>query len=192
MALLLVGGSAQAHDPLLSSVDQKMYAEGMLLKVTMARASASQLLKEPYRESDYTPEHFPNVQSLLMMAGYDLLDVTTAKSFMVPQSLDVQLAPQNDVVFEIRYARPPPGPVTIRATYINKLQDRHTATLVVTDERNNVLKFKDLSREDATLQMEAPETPFTQISRWSRASIIWMGALLCSGLAFFYWLRRRR
>lgn len=164
--LLFAAGPLRGHDIYTSLAEAKLLPDKLEITLTLARASAHDLLPNPRALPPITPETFPDVEPHLRAAAPRLIEITSGGiplAFTTATKID--LHGDADVVFVLAYARPKASPVRFFARYLGHLVDGHIGTLLFTDARGADFGWAPVSIDGPTFEAPLPAVAAGFVSR---------------------------
>src|SRR5262249_42996217 len=134
----------------------------MEMLVTMAQVTALKLIDPAKKIMQFTPENFAEHRARLVQEGATLFAVTSLKSPLKSQKVEVELTDEGDIAYKIIYPHPAPGLLMLNAAFMKKLGDGFGGIIDATDADGHHLGWDQLSNENTTLVVMLPkpgETP---------------------------------
>lgn len=101
--------SLQAHDIYSSWAETRLFPDKLLLTLTLARSSALDLLPSGRPRPPITPQTFADVAPDLRAVAPELLRISDGDTVLPLQSVEVSINGDNDIAFNLAYARPKVG-----------------------------------------------------------------------------------
>lgn len=154
--LLVQAGSVQAHDIYSSWAETKLLPDKLHLTLTLARSSAHDLLPSAETRPPITPQTFPDVAPDLRTVASELLRISDGDTVLPLRSVEVNISGDNDITFNLTYARPKVGPITFYLHYLRFLVDGHVATLVVSHANGDDLGWSPLTVDQPAFHVALP------------------------------------
>lgn len=153
VALALVAGRAEAHDPFEITTEARLGAEAMVLHVAMAAstAAAACLPDRPGRPGRVEEASFASLRPALEACGRGLYAVSAGGRALAPAHVAVALGVEGDVTMQVTYPRPPPGPLGFRATFLGHLRDPGYGAVLTVTGQGEFLGQQLLRAEEPTL-----------------------------------------
>jgi hypothetical protein len=151
--------AAGAHDPFEITTQGTIDSESLVLRITMARASAQRLVGVEQRGASPSDAESPmRDESRLIAAAARFYDVTLAGRPLPCHGQAVTRTPENDVEFRVSCDKPLPGSLRLHATYLERVQDGYSNAVTLQQERpliNFGVRFLD--RDNPTLEVRVAE-----------------------------------
>lgn len=131
---------ASAHDPMSSWTIVQLRPEVIEIEVVFAPSEAYLLVQDAATGiKNISYENFPFVRPLLVALGPELIKVTVGDAVLAPTTTTVVMTPEDDIQFNMTYARPPPGVVGFDALFLNHVSVEHMTYVSVVAEDGTFL-----------------------------------------------------
>jgi hypothetical protein len=146
-ALALAAAPLRAHDPYESWSNVSLRADVLEVNLTMAQATALRLLEPPPAVRAITPENFAQLEPALTRVATRLFVIARGRAGtpLTLRSATVTFTDENDVVFALRYPRPPAGPLRFHAAFVLRLGEGYGGIIEAADADGRQLGWEQLS-----------------------------------------------
>jgi hypothetical protein len=151
-----LGPSLCAHDPYEAFTAIVIRADRLELTLTMARSTALKLIDPELRIRALTPENVAEHRPPLEREGRLLFILTSLRTQLAAQKINVELTEENDITFTVTYPRPAPGRLLVHAAYLRKLGEGYGGIVTIDDEANRNLGWEQLLWERPNFEAAIP------------------------------------
>ena len=148
--------SARAHDPYETLTTVIVHPDRMVLTIGMAQSTALRLIDPEVRTRALTSENMPEHRARLEREGKLLFILTSLRTSLAAQKIDVELTDENDIIFTLTYPRPAPGRLLVHAAYLKKLGEGYGGLVTIDDEANRNLGWEQLLWERPSFEAAIP------------------------------------
>jgi len=159
LVLLCLQCGAEAHNIGESSATFYVRATGLDVELYMGMPSGCRLIADEGQIIQMTPNNFTDFSDRLQEVAPDLFtliggDGTTLK----PDAMNVSRTETTDVFYTLHYPLPAPMPgiLRIRAAYLDKMVETHTATIYVMNAVGDPFGLGTLSPDSQDMQVSLP------------------------------------
>jgi hydrogenase/urease accessory protein HupE len=153
LLLVVLGATAHAHDPGLSTAQGELRADSLLLTTGFAPADAEYFLPPGSRQGGpWTATEFDMVHDQLLAVAPQLWEVRSGETLRAPRDVKVELLPGDNVSFQLIFPRREGDEkLVLHAPKLHDLPNGHRQFVVVSDERGSAITKKLMKAGDATL-----------------------------------------
>lgn len=159
MMMALLAPLARAHDPYQSWVAGTLFPDRLELNITMAQATALQLVDPERNIQGLTPEVFAKNRARFEHEAAELFVVTSGHTQLGVKKVAVELTEENDVAFKVSYPAPAPGRLHFRAAFLVKLGEGYGGIIDLAGADNKQIAWDQLSWLNVNFEIQAPPTP---------------------------------
>jgi len=156
LAVVVACPLAHAHDLYESWTAVAVRPDGLALNLTLAQATALQLVDSAARIHELTPENFAAVRPAFAQAARELYVLTAASTALAPRSVEVELTDEGDIAFRLRYPPVAAGALKFHATFLRRLGEGYTSLLAVDAADGKQLGWDQLTTENPDLEVRLP------------------------------------
>jgi hypothetical protein len=154
--LLLFVPALHAHDPYDSFTSATLFPDRLELTVTMAQATALQLVDPDRKLGGLTDEVFAKNLARFTREGATLYIVTSDRTRLATKKVDAELTDERDIIFHLTYPRPAPGRLHFHAAFMIKLGEGYGGILDVSDSSGQSINWEQLSWANPNFEVQAP------------------------------------
>lgn len=152
--------SARAHDPYEAFATVTLHADRLELEITMAVSTALKLIDPEGKLPPLRPENLAQHRPRLTREAELLFILTSERKPLKALHTDIELTPENDLIFTVKYPPPAAGRLLFSAAFLRRLGEGYGGIIEVNDRHGQNLGWEQLRwaqpNFDLTLPPDAP------------------------------------
>jgi len=152
--LLVCGVSLRAHDPGLSTTQLTVATNGLNVTIGYSPADLRPLLGAKAKNaSDWNAADFSAMEPQLRLLAPQFWKIASKGALVPPDAVREELTASNTVSFELHYALPLSGLVTIESGVMDRLPPGHRDFLSAADENGGVVLERLVDAESGKIAL---------------------------------------
>jgi len=153
---VLSRSAVRAHDPGESWTMVTLLTDRLELELTMAQVTALQLSGAPFDTPYLAPDNFDAYRARLKTCAEKLYIVTSVRTPLKPQRIDVTLTEEGDITFKLAYPHPAAGRLHFFATFLTKLGEGFGGNIDVSFQSGKDLGWDQIAYDRPNFEVTVP------------------------------------